>query len=206
MYLFDEIRFVVFSLIEGIGIFFMMLSSFRLNPLRFYMRFLPLLVIMVFQSFLLREEMFYPFLVPVVNIILFVLFITQIMKIPLIWSFIITILGYFAFGIIQFSLIFVLFQTVEKMSTNLLNGYILQCSTALLQVIVSIIMLKYRIGFVAEFEKLRFKKESYLIIIMISISLIGIALVSISIYAMLIIMLSFTFFLLYSIRKERENY
>ncbi|OBZ08033.1 hypothetical protein [Bacillus sp. FJAT-26390] len=201
----DILGFFIFSTIEGIGIFIMMMAIFRLKPYKHLLGFIPVLLVMVFQSFILREELSYPFLVPVVSILLFVLYQTVILRLPLVWSFIITLTGYTAFSVLQAGLLYIEFGGIENFDSKSSEGYILQASTAALQISLSLILLKYRIGFTADFDSLRLRAERIIVIAVIALTILGLALVALSIKAMFIVVVSFAFFLLYSIKKERES-
>ncbi|WP_138751782.1 hypothetical protein [Paenibacillus sinopodophylli] len=201
----DVLGFFLFSTIEGIGIFIMMMAIFRLKPYKHLLGFLPVLLVMVFQSFILREELSYPFLVPVVSILLFVLYQTIILKLPLVWSFIITLTGYTAFGLIQATILVVGYGGVDGVPPHSIDANIAQVITGVVQVLIASVLLKYRIGFTADFEKLRFRAERIIVVTMIALTIAGLALVAISIKAMIFVVLSFLFFLYFSIRKEREG-
>lgn len=202
----DFVWFTLFSTIEGIAIYFLMLSIFRLNPGKHFSYFIPIVFVMVVQSFVLREELSFAYVSPIISALLFVFFLAVILKISLIWSFIITFVGYFAYGTLQYFILELLFSSVNEMKSDQTYGYILQSVTAAIALTIAFVLSKYRIGFIADFEKLRFAYEKYIVVGMIIVSLIGLALVSINVSAaMIIVVICFAFFLYFSIRKEREN-
>lgn len=199
------IGFTLFSALEGIGIYFISMSTFRLKPFNNFNAFLPFLVVMILQSYFLRNEVHFESFVPVVSVLLFILFYTLYLRIPLIWSCIIGFVSYTAFGLIQWLLLELVFGSVEKMNQELYGGYILQTLTAIVLYIISAVLIRYRIGFIADFERFRFKSEKYITISMIVITIIGMVLTAFSNIAMLIIVASFIYFLYFAIKKEKEE-
>ncbi|URN94538.1 MAG: hypothetical protein NAG76_22425 [Candidatus Pristimantibacillus lignocellulolyticus] len=199
------IGFFFFSAIEGISIYFMTMSTFRLKQFKHINAFMPFMAVMISQSFFLREEVHLSFIAPILSLLIFILFFTLYLKIPLIWSSIITFVCYTAFGCIQWVLLEIFFGDIQTMNNTASGGYILQSITAIVQFFIAFILLRYRFGFVVDFEKLRFKIEHYITITMIIATIVSMVLTSFSNKAMIIIALSFMYFLFFAIRKEREQ-
>lgn len=201
----DSLGFIIFSSFEGIGIYFLMMAMFRLKPVKHFKWFFPVLVIMVLQSLILRGEVHLPYVTPIVSVLLFVFFLATFNKLPLIWSFIVTLAGYTAFSVIQWGLLTLILGSPEILQETTANGYILQCATTILELAIAAVLLRYRIGFIADFEKLKIPDEKYITIAFIVATMIGLGLVAISIYAMFIVLTSFIYFLYFAFEKEREE-
>lgn len=60
-----------------------------------------MILLMDLQSFYLREDLQTPAFVPLINILLFTLLLATVMKIPLVWSGIISVTGYFLYVLLQ---------------------------------------------------------------------------------------------------------
>lgn len=198
------ISFLFFSALEGIGIYFITMAMFRLKPFKHINAFIPYLAVMILQSYFLRAEVDFSFISPVVSLMLFILFFTLYLRIPLVWSCIITIVCYTAFGCIQWLMLELLFGSVKIMNQTQHGGYLLQSITAAVEFFTAFILIRFRIGFIADFDKLRIKLEKFITIGMIILALVGLALVSFNIKAMIIVTLSFVYFLYFAIRKEME--
>ncbi|MGO4375437.1 hypothetical protein AB4Z21_32740 [Paenibacillus sp. MCAF20] len=204
----DHIGFILFSMIEGLGIYAMMLSIFRFNPWRYFNNFMLVLPIMVLQSLFLREIPELVYLVPVISILLFVFFLRAVLKIPIVWSTMITLGGYVGYGLIQWAIIEIGFGSVEAAQSGDVNGYIVQTATAAVQLVITYLLLKYRIGFtfsMDDYDKLRLKYERVIVIILIVISIVGLALVAVTVKAIPIVIVSFVIFLYFMVRKEKEE-
>ena len=200
----NTLGFIIFSAIEGLGIYYLMLAAFRLNPIKHLQYFVPVLAVMVLVSFVLREELSFPYVVPVASILLFVILLTVFLKIPIVWSFIITLVGYTAFGVLQWGLLVLILGNTSVLEESTLNGYILQSVTALIQFMIAYFLLKFRIGFTADFDLLKFRFEQYIIITMIVLTMVGLALVALNVNSMFIVMACFIYFLYFAINKEVE--
>lgn len=161
--------FLIFSTIEGVGILFIMMASYRINPIEYMWPSLFIILLMSLQSFVLRNELALANVVPVINILLFILLLTAVMKMPLLWSGIIAIFGYMAFAIVQTIVVFTIFGSIANAQATVSHGYSTQAMTAIILSLTSWFMLKKRIGFTFDFERLRLKRENLIIILLMLI-------------------------------------
>jgi hypothetical protein len=168
-----------------------------------------IILIMNLQSYVLREELFLAYLAPIINMILFVFLLNTVMRIPLAWSAIITITGYFIFVVIQSLTLRIMFFdfTVLEVQEDLVKGYMLQTASGIIGIMISWILYKFGFGFAAgDFEKLRFKFESILVVLAIVITFVFAGIffslnnlwLNVSYFT-----ISAAFFLYYALKKEK---
>ncbi|MET3207646.1 UNVERIFIED_CONTAM: hypothetical protein ABIC26_000582 [Paenibacillus sp. PvR008] len=80
------------------------------------------------------------------------------MKIPIVWSGIMTVTGYFAYAVIQSVLLKAMFGSlpVSELQEGSLKGYLLQTVSAVVGLFISFILYRKGIGFAANFKKLKY--------------------------------------------------
>lgn len=198
--------FIFFSIIEGMGLVTLMLTIFRFKIKYYVWPSLTIVIFMSLASFILRNELPLSYVVPIINIVGFMFFIAIIFKQSTVGSAIISITGYFSFGIIQVLLAKVMFGTMQSLGSNAGNGYTLQFSSFVVCLALSWFLYGRGYGFEIDFfEKFRFKFENVflLIVIVVSLTLFSIIMYTLNLTAMSILFLSsLVFFLYYSFRKE----
>ncbi len=157
------------------------------------------------QSFVMRNEIDMSYLAPLITVIIFIFFYSAIVKLPLMWSALCTILGYTLYALIQVFYVYTLFGSIESAQSSIADGYILQTITATTGILGSWILYKLGLGFAFDFDKLRFKSEH---VLLISLIIIVLFLMAILFYFnqmwLLLIFFGITFVILlyYSIRTE----
>ncbi|OKP91361.1 hypothetical protein [Paenibacillus sp. P32E] len=204
----EPVGFMFFSTIEGIGLLALMLSVFRLKITQFMWPALFTILIMNFQSYMLRNELSLSYLVPVINIFLFITFITIFVKESILGSAIITVTGYLVFSILQASLLVLIFGSIGTVESSTINGYILQTLSFMLDTVLAWFLYRHGKGFSFDFEKLKIKKEIFIVVGCIAATIILFAVLmyqeNISKLSAFFI-LSLFYFLYYSIKKERAD-
>ncbi|WP_339194535.1 hypothetical protein MKY95_23070 [Paenibacillus sp. FSL P4-0176] len=162
------------------------------------------------QSYLMREEASMAALAPALSTILFILLITTVVKVPVMWSSIIAILGTFSYTVVQTIILFVFFQGVDTSTlATSVEGSALQAVTSIVALGVTYFLLKFKIGFTADFEKFRFKWEHIGVVAFVVFSLLASTLMFYINNMFLVIVhmaLAVGMILYYAIRKEREEY
>lgn len=161
--LLESAGFIFFSTIEGIGLFILMLSIFRLKVTDFLWQALFIILLMSLQSFVMRHEFELSYVVPLINLVLFSLLLATVWKVPVLWSVIVSISGYFAFGFIQSLIVLSLFGSLEAPVTIDINIYAAQTITGFITSLLGYILNKFGIGFTFDFEKLRFQREHLIV-------------------------------------------
>ncbi|MGG1618259.1 hypothetical protein [Paenibacillus sp. NRS-1781] len=205
----EPIRFLLFSTAEAMAAFFLMTAMFRLKGIDYAWQALFISLIMNLQSYMIREETSLSFIAPIVNILLFTFLLATVVKVPVLWSAIISIAGVFLYGAIQAILLVTTFKEVD--STQLQNsstGALLQAITSALVFILSWFLYRFRVGFTFDFEKLRLKWEHTIVSVLIVTTLAAAAFVMYAADLALIIIyfvLAAGMFLYYALKKEREE-
>ncbi|ASA23178.1 hypothetical protein [Paenibacillus donghaensis] len=200
--------FMLFSTIEGVGIFAMMMSFFRLKATDYLWQALFIILLMNLQSYVLRNELDLAYLVPIVNLFLFILLLTTVIRIPIIWSAIISITGYMAFTIIQVSLVLLVFGSIPQAQSSLIYEYSGQTMSGLMCILLAWFSYKFAIGFTFDFERLRLRWEGMFVIGLITLFML---LFSFLLYKddmrlyIVFFPIALLFLLYYAVRKEKMN-
>ncbi|MEC0237779.1 hypothetical protein P4H71_26025 [Paenibacillus kribbensis] len=203
----EPIRFLLFSTAEAMAAFFLMTAIFRLKGIDYTWQALYISLVMNLQSYMIREETNLSFLAPIVNILLFTFLLATVIKVPILWSAIISTAGVFMYGAIQ--AVFMITMGID--STNLQNstqGALLQAVTSAFVFFTAWFLFKFRIGFTFDFEKLRLKWEHTIVSVLIIMSLAAAAFVLYAADLALIVIyfvLAAGMFLYYALKKEREE-
>lgn len=208
--LLKPIGFLLFSTLEGVAVFALILSIFKVKMTPYLWHTIFVNLIMNMQSYMLREEFSLSYLVPVVNMLLFIFLLATVVKIPIVWSGIMTVTGYFAYAVVQSVLLKVMFGNlpVSELQDGSLKGYLLQVVSAAVGLLISLMLYRKGIGFSPNFKKLKFKEEYGIVITLIILSLIS---TSIVLYynevwlSMIFFALVSGFFIYYAIGKEYRD-
>ncbi|KQO00733.1 hypothetical protein [Paenibacillus sp. Leaf72] len=170
----EFILFMLFSIVEGFGILYLMLKIYRYDAASFYPALL-VVTLMSLQSFFLREELSLESIVPVINIFVFVIFLSVVIKIPFFAALIITGLGYFIFASIQGAIVNTIpFFSLAEIKVHPYIGYLLQVITAGVNLSIAWGLNRMRIGFMESIsEKMRFPHEQRVVGGFIIVILLG---------------------------------
>lgn len=204
----EAVRFLFFSSVESFAAFSLMLSIYRLKPLEFVWPALFSFLIMNLISFFLREQLSLSFMVPAISTIIFILLITTVVRVPILWAAIISMTGMFLYVMFQAIVILSLFGRFTEDMQNSSAGTVVQIVTSAWTFFFVWILLKFKIGFTAEFERLRFKWEHIAVIVLIIAGLVASATVMFYnnlLFTILVLALVAGLFLYYALVKEREE-
>ncbi|WP_058830679.1 hypothetical protein [Paenibacillus polymyxa] len=204
----EAVRFLLFSSVESFAAFSLMLSIYRLKPLEFLWPGLFSFLIMNLISFFLREQMSLSFMVPAISTIIFILLITTVVRVPILWAAIMAMTGMFIYTAFQALVILSLFGSFTEDMQYSSAGTVVQIVTSAWTFFFVWILLKFKIGFTAEFERLRFKWEHIAVIAFIMVGLIASATVMFYnnlLFIILVLALVAGLFLYYAVVKEREE-
>lgn len=145
---------------------------------------------------------------PIITIFFFVLFFAIIVRMPLVFSVIATISGYVIFGVVQCLLALLLFGSLEEARATLANGYVLQASTGILIMALSWLGFRLGYGFTFDMNRLRFKFEDIMVVLLIAVFLVTVSIVlyfnELSIVTLFFVATS-AYLLYYAMRKDRES-
>ena len=205
----EPVRFLLFSSIETMSAFALMLAAFRIKVKDYIWPGLFMSLLMNLQSYLLRSETSMASLSQGISIILFALLLVTAVKIPAMWSFGVALAGTFVYTIIQFGVLKTIFAGVDTstLSTSIV-GSALQLTTSIVVAGVTYFLLKFKIGFTHEFERFRFY---WLHIVMVSLLVVALIGSTVMFYMndlnlLILHMIIMTVLLLYySVKKEREE-
>ncbi|WP_025716071.1 hypothetical protein [Paenibacillus sp. 1-18] len=205
----EPIRFLLFSNVETFAAFVLMLTVFRIRALDYVWPALFIGLIMNLQSLVLREEISLSFFAPTINIVLFTLLITTVVRMPIIWAAIISMTGTFLYTLFQAVIIVMLFGTLTTEMQSSAEGSLAQAVTSAWVLAVSWFLYKFKIGFTANYENLRFRWEHIFVVVLI----IGLlAACTFMFYfndfflSILFIALASAMFLYFAFKTERDYY
>lgn len=171
----EVIWFMVFSTFETLAIYSLIMTLLRFKTTEYIWQALIVMILANLQSFIMRNELQLDFLAPLITVLIFVFLFSAIIKIPVIWSAICTILGYMFYALIQVFYMLTLYGSIEATHNHEIDGYVLQLLSSVTGLLISWIMYKYAIGFTYDLEKLRIKFEHILLISLIVVVLILLA-------------------------------
>lgn len=200
--------FMFFSTIETLSLYYLIMSLFRFKWTRHLWPAMFIILLNNLQSYLLRNELHLANISPLITVIVFILFFAAVVRMPFIFSVIVTVSGYVIFAVIQTALLLLMFGSLSQVDNHRANGYMLQTATA--AVVFAIFWFAYRKGkgFTFDIEKLRFKLEDILLTALIIIFLIVISVLLLYRNLTVDIVYFFAmsaFLLYYSTIKERED-
>lgn len=205
--LLDSLGFMAFSNFESFAWCALCLYIFRFNAKDYVWESLFVITFMNLQSYVLRNEFALAYLVPIINILFLTLLFATVVKVSLIGSLSMTIVGFVGFAVIQTLIALILFGSIHRAQETTINGYILQSTTAAIVLPLSWLLYRYGHGFSFDFDRFRLRFERAAVITTIIIFLIAVPAV---LYVneiwinILFFVVSLLFFLRYAIRKERE--
>lgn len=205
--------FMLFSSVEGIAIFSIMLYAFRIRFVEYYKLAVVFSILMSAISYGMREQLQLESLTPLILLFVYILFFVTAARIPLLWSTLISIFGYITFIVVQTLLIFI-FQSIGIVSLDdikrlyTFDTYFIQ-SIELLLILPSMkLLFEKGYGFTFNFDRFHHPKELTLVIstLVLGILFIGSALFLFGFYwVTLISMVTLLFILYLALRKEKEH-
>ncbi|UQZ33211.1 hypothetical protein C2I18_06360 [Paenibacillus sp. PK3_47] len=204
----EPFGYMFFSTIETISVYCLIMSLFRFKFQNHIWQALFMVLLINLQSYIMRNELSLAFLVPLITILLFAAFFKVVVKIPLIWSVIVTVLGYVAYAFLQTGFAKLLFGSIAAAQEDISNGYLLQFASGLITILLSVGLYKIGMGFKFDFERLRFRFEDIFIIMLIVVFLISVSVIFYynDLFVNIVFFAAVMMFLLYyAIRKETEE-
>lgn len=199
--------FMAFSTIEGMAAFALTLYIYRFDLKEYWLPVLIVVTLANLQSYAIHEDTSLSFIAPMTNIIFIILFMATIVKVPIVWAGITGVSGYFAFGLIQVTIVLVSggYLSIDQVQDIPIRGYMLQTLTGLSGTYLGWMLYQFGYGFSFKFDHLRLKAEKTIVISVIGMIL---ALLTLFIYfkdafmIMLSFLISMILFLYYAIKKE----
>ncbi|EHB65220.1 hypothetical protein [Paenibacillus lactis] len=171
----EAVLFMFFSTLETLAIHWLIMSLLRIPISQHLGQALLVMTLANVQSLILRNEYHLDFLVPLITLLIFLFLYSTIIKIPVIWSAVCTMIGYMLYAVIQVAYLSLIFGSVETVQTDHVDGYILQVLSAGTGLLAAWVMYKLGIGFHFNIERARLKFEHVLLIVLIAIVLVLVA-------------------------------
>ncbi|MFE4029278.1 hypothetical protein ACFX4N_24310 [Priestia sp. YIM B13551] len=212
--------FLISQTIYGIGSYAIMSALFQL---RFRLYFPVVLVITILNSIInylvyFNKEADLGYIVPIIAMVIAFLYLAAVVEIPIIWSFVVTITGsvivplVVQLGILSCSFGFFMPSALKE---HIWRNYALDITSGLIFVLVTWILHTLGWGFKFDFEKIRLKREKWLVITIATCSVfcfpaaivfthinnVTLSLTFLSISSILV----FLFLLGYATKKERDE-
>jgi hypothetical protein len=208
----NDIMFIVFSTIEALSIFTIMLAIFRFNILDYINKLFPISLLLSLLSYALWKEDVLTSYVPIISVLVLILFIFYILRTSLVGAAMVAIKGYVAYGVIQTAALAILQSfgliSLERVQASKPDLYILQTVTALILLLISLLLLRYRYGFSYSLNKFRWGGEGKLVLSLLIFGIIfvaGISLFRTTLYLAATIFATLLFFMIYLSRREEKR-
>ncbi|MCC3376872.1 hypothetical protein [Cohnella sp. REN36] len=199
--------FMIFSGFEGIAAFSISMYIFRINLMRYGWQVLAVIALTNLQNFFIREEFLLSSVAPIINILIAAFFLNLVVRIPIIWSTILSIVGFVGIALIQSGIIFFShgFFSLDEAQLHLWKQYAVQCLTGLIGFSAGWTLYKFGYGFSFDFDKLRLKWEHVAVVALICvfIATIGAMMYFREVFLnLLVFVFALLAILLYSFKKE----
>lgn len=197
-------------MIEVLALISITLAIFRFKIMDYLWQSLLIAIVMNISSYVLRDDAYLSSFAPTSNIIFLALLAAIFLRVPLVWSFIMSLGGMIAYVIIQ-AIIMVLslgHLSINAVDTSPEKGYMLQIITGVIVFLLSHLLYKFGIGYAADFERFKFKWEKIVVvtmIVLITCSLGVLLYYKEIIIDILFLVLALLFFFFYTTKKEVEN-
>jgi hypothetical protein len=203
----DIFGFIFFSMFEGLAVYALSFYIFRIDLMKHINTALIMILLINIQNYVLREELSLSSIAPIINLIITVLFLAVIVKIPLIWSMVMTLTGFISFLVIQTSIIFLSFGyfSPHEPQADYWRIYEGQLLTGGIGMLVGWLIYKLGYGFTYEFEKFRLKRERIFLISLITFFLFVLGIMNIigDVFINLLVFgVALAILLVYSFKKD----
>ncbi len=203
--------YMIFSTFDGLAVYALILYIFRIQLMNYIWPVVLMITATNLQSFIIRDEFALTAISPIINVGLTILFLAIFIRIPIIWSVVMTITGYTAFIVLQTLLILLSddYLSLSQLQEFVWKGYLLQSITGLSGVAIGFFLYKMGYGFSFEFEKLRIKWERIFVILLLLSCLIVLCVMMYfkQIFMnLLVFAIALFIFLSYSLRKEESEW
>jgi hypothetical protein len=161
------IWFLLSQTIYGIGSYMIMSILFQLKIRRHIQTILIISVLNSIINYLIYFNADIGYMVPIISVLITFLYLAAVLKIPMIWSFIVTVTGGLIVPlIIQLGIIFgsAGFFVPSALRKYIWRNHALDITSGLIYVLVAFLLYNRGWSFQFDFEKIRLKWERYIII------------------------------------------
>lgn len=204
----EFVGFMFFSFVEGLGVYALILYLFRFDLLKYFWQIFFVLNFIDLQNYIIREELSLGVFAPVMNLVITVLLLAVFIRIPILWSMVMTLTGYVAFMIIQSLLVFLSSGYFFGKYEVLWKIYMVQYLSGMIGIFLGWLLYRLGYGFSFSFERLRFRGERMFMSLAMSIFLVTLTIIILykNFFINLIIFGIMLFILLiFSLRKELDS-
>ena len=208
----DFIWYVLFSTLEGMSTLICMFCLFRFGIRRYELKIFIASLLFSLLSYALRVELNFEDFFPVVMLIMFWLFAYVIIKIPLFWSFVISVISNTFVFALQTVLLLLSIRTnlvsLEGVQSYQFDARILQGLSAFVTISLSLFLYKKGFGFSFTFDTFKLKSENTFMLSIVCVSFIILLVVFILqnlFYGAIVAALLFIYMLYLGVRKERTE-
>ncbi|MBB6672148.1 hypothetical protein [Cohnella nanjingensis] len=210
----NNILFVVFSTLEAVSMFTIMLHLFRFNVLHYYKQLLAMSVLMSLFSLSVWNELHLSEYAPVILIAVFILFLFFTLRISIIGSTLVVLFGYSAYALIQ-TLVLLAMESFEPYSTfnpaeDEAEGYVLQAVSSIITLLLSHALYKRGYGFTFSLDRFKWKGEweNRIMFVLLCLGILFVAMIPMFKNSLLWVVLVFIFILAFQIylyiKKEQR--
>ncbi|CAH1212725.1 hypothetical protein PAECIP111893_03589 [Paenibacillus plantiphilus] len=206
----DFVLFMVFALIENLGMLTLIFALYRLNLKKYWFPALVISIIMHLVNFYIRNEYLTAY-TPVI-VLTFIILLLTVVRIPLTWAIVVAITGYIAFNLLQGTLVLLSsllhFLPLGQIEDSGWRVNVLQLITGVLSFIIGRYLYRRGMGYAFPFERLQFRLGTIGLVIMLSIVAIvsSATLYFNNLYLVMgILLIGFISLIYWAQRKEKED-
>lgn len=208
----SDVLFILFSTLEALAIYTIMLTIFRYNVFDYIKQLLPISFLMSLCSYSVWSDFELSSYAPVISVFILIFFIFLVLRTSLIGAVLVAVKGYIAYAVVQTIALAILqlsgLISLERVQANKPDLYILQITTAIILFVISFFLFRARYGFSYSLNRFKWKGEGRLVlgILIAGIAFIaGISLFRTTLFLAAAILAALLFFLIYlSLREEKR--
>jgi preprotein translocase subunit Sec61beta len=206
------VLFNLFSTIEGVALFSIMLHLFRYKVTTYFKEIIIFSFIMSVLSYFIREDIASLWLAPVFMVLLSIAFMYLVVRIQLFWACVVVFSGYAILVITQLSLVLIFTSlgvvTLENIESNTWNTYFIQSLEFAIIIPSSLYFYKRGYGFAYSFDRFRWKKDNVLFLGLMTICVLAFSFILTykNLFAgVFILLITVLCLILMSLRKEKRE-
>jgi hypothetical protein len=158
---------ILFSIVETMGATAIILTLFRYKFTSYLLPAFAVNLAMALQSFALNDIKELTDYSPLINMVLLSAFICKIVRVPLLWSFVVSVSGYMVSIVVQAGLVALSGYPLSELQTDSSKIYAIQTATSMLLIVSSYFLYQRGIGLSFQFKKLSFKPEKAFVVSLI---------------------------------------
>jgi hypothetical protein len=210
----NEILFVVFATVEAWSIFAISFTLFRFNVLKYSFQTIPVSILMALLSYAIWHETEWDSWIPVITLILFTLFIFYMLRISLIGSIIVGIIGYGTIVMIQTAFLHGLqlagIVTVAEVQLGGSDYYLLSAVSSCTVLLLCVLLYRLGYGFSFSLHNFKVQHENVLILLVTIVTFVLLSFLHLlknKLYFVELVAVAIVLFLVFfALKKERTQW